>query len=183
VRPTIALIGFMGAGKSCIGRLAASRLGVSFADTDEEVSRRHGPIPELFTRFGEAGFRELEREVVLDVLAQAARDGAVVALGGGAVLDPDVRATLSGTWLVAWLTAPADVMWRRIARGTPGDRPLAPDRATFERLSAERSAVYEAAADLVIVNDGSKTVEGVVDELTEALAPRLRVRRGSRGTR
>src|SRR5919202_3957131 len=93
---TVALIGPMGAGKSSIGRRLAKGLDLPFTDTDVEIARRHGPIPELFAVGGEAGFRALERTVVAEALAG---DG-VVALGGGAVLDPDTRRDLERSTVV-----------------------------------------------------------------------------------
>ena len=84
----------MGAGKTQVGRLVARRLGVPFVDTDKVLSVRHGTIPALFEQRGEEGFRELERDVVLEQLAAAELGARVVALGGGAVTIDDVREAL-----------------------------------------------------------------------------------------
>ncbi len=78
----LALIGFMGAGKTTVGRQVAERIGRPFVDTDEEIEKRHGPIPELFER-GEPEFRRLEEQIVAEALAGPK---AVIALGGGAIL-------------------------------------------------------------------------------------------------
>src|SRR4051794_36346481 len=79
----IALVGFMGAGKSTLGREVAARLGRPFLDVDDEVERTEGPIWELFAERGEAAFRELEARVVRD--ASSRREPSVIAVGGGAV--------------------------------------------------------------------------------------------------
>ena len=80
---SIALIGFMGAGKTQVGRLVARRLRVPFVDTDKVLPVRHGAMPLLFEQRGERGFRDLERAVVLEQLAAAELSERVVALEGG----------------------------------------------------------------------------------------------------
>ena len=81
----VALVGFMGAGKSVVGRLVAKRLKAPFIDTDALIEEREGPIAAIFAARGELGFRALERDVVVQVLESALREPCVVALGGGAV--------------------------------------------------------------------------------------------------
>ncbi|MFX5684625.1 shikimate kinase, partial [Acinetobacter baumannii] len=83
----LVLIGPMGAGKTSVGRRVARALGEPFSDTDKIVVRDHGPIPDLFRAHGEAHCRSRER----DAVAEALERGGVVALGGGAVLDPVTR--------------------------------------------------------------------------------------------
>ena len=127
----VALIGFMAAGKSVVGRLAARRLQMPFVDTDALVEEREGPIAEIFAVRGEQAFRVIERDVVVEVLETALREPCVVALGGGAVLNGDVREALRRLPHVAWLTAPADVLWARVRSAAPGGRPLALDEPAF----------------------------------------------------
>jgi shikimate kinase len=153
------LVGFMASGKSAVGRVAAGRLKRPFVDTDGVIEAAHGPIPAIFARGGETLFREVEGAIVLDVIGASRADGAVVALGGGAVTIPAVRTALSKTPLVVWLTAPADVLWERARRAPQGTRPLADDEAAFRALLAEREGLYRDVADAIVTNDGSRTLE------------------------
>ena len=141
----LVLIGPMGAGKSSVGRRVARALGESFTDTDKVIAREHGPIPEVFERFGEAHFRALERAAVVDALAE----GGVVALGGGAILNADTRADLARQRVVL-LTVSPQIVASRI-RG--GGRPLLADPdplARWQRIYAERRGLYEEVADLTL---------------------------------
>jgi len=141
----IALVGFMGAGKSTIGRGVAERTARPFVDTDEEIERLHGPIPELFER-GEPEFRRIEEQVVAEALAGPP---AVLALGGGAVLSERTRERLRATAFVAHVDVDVAEAWERV-RGS--DRPLARSEDDFRRLHAERQGVYAEAADSVVEN-------------------------------
>ncbi len=130
----VALLGFMGAGKTTVGRLLAPILGWRFLDTDEILVERHGAsIASLFERFGEPRFREWEAEVVASALAQ---DEAVIALGGGAVEHAGTREVLFGDagTLTVFLETPLPVALTRCA-GEPGP-PVRPVLADAERLHA-----------------------------------------------
>lgn len=137
----------MGTGKTAVGRVLAGRTGRELVDTDAVIAERAGPIPEIFERLGEDGFRRLEREAVR-VLAD--RAGLVVATGGGTVLDPANRAALVASGDVVCLTAGVDAIVERVsAGGGPARRPLlaggAPGegvRARVEALLAERAEDY-----------------------------------------
>lgn len=136
----LALIGFMGAGKSTVGRRLARMIDMEFADSDAEVVRRHGPIPEIFAQQGEARFRRFEREA-LELLC--ARDSCVIAVGGGAVLDPANRALLRRRCLLVHLAISPEVAHARVIRRT--HRPLLGETPTLERvrgLLAERAQAY-----------------------------------------
>ena len=135
----LALIGFMGAGKSTLGRELARLTHRPFVDTDEEIERRFGPISELFER-GEPEFRRIEEQIVAEALAGPT---AVIALGGGAVLAEATQARLDRTAFIAWVPVDADTAWSRV--GDSG-RPLAQDRERFGRLYDERSEVYDVLA-------------------------------------
>jgi 3-dehydroquinate synthase len=160
----LALIGFMGAGKSETGRLIAERRGLEFHDADTEIERRAGrPVREIFTADGEARFRELEAEVIADLLA---RGPAVVALGGGAVREPTTT-RLRELARVVWLDVDAGTAWARIG-GDP-TRPLAADEAGFRRLHEERTAAYAAAADIYLdASAGPDVVAGSLDHASLA---------------
>lgn len=141
----VVLTGFMGTGKSTVGRLLAERLGYAFVDTDAVIVERHGPIPEIFATRGEAAFRTLEREVAAEL---AAADGHVIATGGRMLLDPSNAAVLGASGRVLCLTAELDTILARVAAdGVAHDRPLlaGPDvEARIEALLAERAEGYGA---------------------------------------
>ncbi len=176
---TAVLVGFMAAGKSAVGRAAAARLGLPFVDTDAAIEAAHGPIAALFARGGERLFREVERDVVLDVLSSPGSAKPLVALGGGAVTIAAVRAALAEAPLVVWLRAPADVLWERARRAPAGTRPLAEDEAAFRALLAERDALYREVAGAIVLNDGSRALSDVADEVVALVRGASEIRRAS----
>jgi len=166
----VALVGFMGVGKTAVGRALAGLLSVRFVDTDDLVTDVAGPIPEVFERQGEAGFRVIERDVVVAAVEAALADPAVLALGGGAVLDDDVREALRRLPHVVWLVAPAAVLWRRVSAPGRAARPLVRDQESFTRLLDEREAVYRSVATRTMTCDGSLPPDAVAAELALSLA-------------
>jgi shikimate kinase len=167
-RPTVALVGFMGAGKSAVGERLAAALGLPFVDTDELIIAEAGPIPEIFADRGEQGFRTLEAQIVTAAIADAVQRPCVLALGGGAVLSGEVRAALRRLPCVVWLAAPADVLWSRVVSGGAHERPLAGDEATFSSLLASREPLYREVATLTR-ETGRSSVAAVVAEITGTL--------------
>ncbi|HEU4656587.1 MAG TPA: iron-containing alcohol dehydrogenase [Capillimicrobium sp.] len=147
-RPGRALvfIGFMGAGKSSAAREVATALGIRSVDSDKVVEERLGcSVEESFARHGEARFREEEERVCVELL-DGAGDGDVISLGGGAIGSEATRAALARHTTVL-VDLDLETAWSRAAgRG----RPLATDRAAFDRLYAEREPTYRALADAVI---------------------------------
>lgn len=137
VKP-VALVGFMGAGKSTVGALLAERLGVGFADLDDEIERAWGPIPDQIATDGEAAFRAREAEVVRRLCGDPV---GVLATGGGAWVDPDSRAGLQQAYVTVYLRAPLAVL---AERGGASGRPLWDERVA-ERFAA-RQPLYEQAA-------------------------------------
>jgi shikimate kinase/3-dehydroquinate synthase len=135
----LALIGFMGAGKSTIGRDVAARTARPFVDTDEEIERLHGPIAELFER-GEPQFRRIEEQVVAEALAGPP---AVIALGGGAVVSEHTRERLSAHAYTILIDVDVDDAWGRV-KGS--NRPLARDAAAFRQLYDDRQEIYGASS-------------------------------------
>ena len=135
-----ALIGFMGAGKSTLGRELARLTHRPFVDTDEEIESRFGPIGELFER-GEPEFRRIEEQLVAETLAGPT---SVIALGGGAVLSEKTRERLARSAFVARVPVDVDTAWSRV--GESG-RPLARDREQFGRLYDERASLYDRVAE------------------------------------
>ncbi len=148
----LALVGFMGAGKSTVGARVARLADRPFVDTDAELERLHGPIPALFEERGEPEFRRLEEAVVAEALAEDVP--AVLALGGGAVLSQRTRALLRRRAFVVHLQVEAEAAWSRVRRS---DRPLARDEGAFRRLFEERAPVYRD-----IAHAEAQDVEGVL---------------------
>jgi len=145
VRRLLFLVGFMGSGKSTVGRLLAGRLGWTFEDVDDEIERLQGrTINQIFAEQGEAHFRALERERLEDIAARAADAPAVVALGGGTVAQPanlDLLRAAGG--VTVWLECPLEELRRR-CRGM-NNRPLFRDPASFEQLYRRRLPYYQQA--------------------------------------
>jgi shikimate kinase / 3-dehydroquinate synthase len=139
----IALIGFMGAGKTTVGREVARLTERLFVDVDEEIVARHGPIPDLFEA-GEPGFRRIEERVVAEALV--AREPRVVALGGGALGSEATRRLLRETAFTILLSVEVEEAWRRVRAS---DRPLAQSEDAFRRLYEARQPDYRETADAV----------------------------------
>ena len=166
-RERVVLIGFMGAGKTSVGRLVAARLKWTFIDSDHEVVRRAGlSVREIFERDGEAGFRRLERDAVT---AAIARPRIVLALGGGAVESPEVRRRVWGDGFVIYLAASADVLERRLSAGeSTGTRPLL-DGGFPAALLRAREPHYRNAHRTVVTT--GRNVDAVAEEIVATLAP------------
>jgi shikimate kinase len=160
----IVLIGFMGAGKTVVGRALSERLGLQLFDTDRMVEEAAGqPIADLWDAEGEEGFRAREHDAVLHACAGSGR---VIACGGGAVLEIRNYGILKGAGTLVYLRAPAAVLHERV--GIALDRPLLREEGAFDKLLAERQPAYESAADLIVDTDG-RTPEGVAAEIEERL--------------
>ena len=169
-RPTVVLIGFMGAGKSTVGRIIADRLGVDFIDTDAEIVARTGEsIPDIFASRGAQAFRELESEVVLDLLA--AHRG-VVALGGGAVTTESIRVALDGHRVVHLRIGAED----GFSRVSGSDRPLLAGENPAQRyreLLDERADIYVDVATIDVdaaVGKADDVADVVITEIARELA-------------
>lgn len=163
----LVLVGLMGVGKTAVGTRCAERLARPFIDTDALVEVATGTsVAELFASAGEAAFRDLERRAVED--ACSSPDAAVIACGGGAVLDPDSRGRLAAAGTVVWLRAAPAQLAARVGDGS--ERPLlrpGPSTATLTRLAEARAPAYEAVADVAIDTD-DLSVDGVADAVLAA---------------
>ena len=150
-RKALVFIGFMGAGKSTVAGEVASALGTKALDTDRLLEAQFGhSIAEQFEQGGEASFREAEEQLACRLLTQA-QPGTVIALGGGSVLSPKVRAALA-PHLTVLLNVGVKVAWKRVGGGSSGQekRPLATDRAAFLALYESRAGLYEELADAIL---------------------------------
>ena len=147
--PGIYVVGFMGSGKSTIGRLLAHRLGWSFFDTDDEIeAAERTSISEIFEKRGEPEFRRIETEIVRQhaLWIEHGRP-AVLALGGGAFAQPENRRILEDRGLAVWLDCPYEIIARRC--GQAAHRPLARDPEKLAALFESRRESY-ALADIHI---------------------------------
>ncbi|MFY7951067.1 MAG: shikimate kinase [Armatimonadaceae bacterium] len=145
----VVLIGFMGCGKTTLGRLLAKRLDATFVDTDRLVESEFGPIPALFESRGEAFFRDRESEVIDRACTER---GLVIATGGGAVLRPANCEAMRSSGLVIWLTARVDIIVSRTSRRRHS-RPLldvADPRERVLRLLGERSPLYRGCSHRIV---------------------------------
>lgn len=160
--PRAVLIGPPAAGKSRLGKRIAQRLSLRFSDTDSMVSAIHGPIPQIFAQHGEEQFRRWERDAVVEALS---RDG-IVALGGGAIVNPETQRDLEGVTVVL-VTASAEAIEPRLTEGT---RPLlAGGIEAWKRLVLERQPIYDRLAN-IRVDTGRGTMDGIADDLAARLA-------------
>ena len=158
----ITLTGFMGSGKTTVGKVLADFLGCPFMDLDDLVVKKAGKsIPDIFAQDGEPAFRELEARLLRQTVAKYAESTAVLALGGGAVLAPASAALLHEKTVCIYLRATLDTLLARLAGETAG-RPLA-DSSLADRL-ASREPIYEKTAHVIIDTDGLSPDE-VADEI------------------
>jgi shikimate kinase len=171
--PQVILTGFMATGKTEVGRRLARALGRPFVDTDGLVEAEAGrSVPDIFATDGEPRFRELERKAVERACTMA---DAVVATGGGTLLDPENRRRLAAAGPIVCLAAAPEVILRRV--GDPAARPLLVNGngrpgglARVQALLAERAGVYAMAAHTVDTTD--LTVDEVVERVRTLVAGR-----------
>lgn len=162
-RPRVVLVGPMGAGKTTVGRLLAERWGVGFRDTDHDVEQRAGrSVSDIFVDDGEAAFRELERQAVVEALRS--HEG-VLALGGGAVLDPATRDALAGHDVVFLRVGLSDAA-SRVGLGVSRPLLLGNVRGRMKQLLDERTPLYEAVARWTVDTDGRRPTD-VADDIVK----------------
>ncbi|MEV5754150.1 shikimate kinase [Actinoallomurus sp. NPDC052308] len=162
----VVVIGPPGSGKTTVGLLVAERLGVPFRDTDHDVEATAGkPIGEIFVDDGEERFRALERAAVREALET--HDG-VIALGGGAILDPATQEDLAGHRVVYLEVGLSDAV-KRV--GLASARPLLVlnPRSQFRKLMEERRPIYERLAALRVATDGREPAE-IAEEIVKGLS-------------
>jgi shikimate kinase len=163
VTDKIYLVGFMAAGKTTVARALARRLQWQAVDIDELIERRERmTVTEIFARHGEAYFRAAERAVLFEHIAPR---HLVVATGGGTFADVQNRTAINMDGVSIWLDVPLERLIERVP--ADGRRPLAADRAGFERLYHLRRVAYEQAQ--IRLDASLASVEALVDELIDRL--------------
>ena len=169
MKTNIALIGFMGTGKTAVGRALAEKLGMGFVELDLLIEQKAGKsIPDIFRQDGETAFRELEIEVTRGI---SKSENLVIACGGGVVLNKINIDRLRGSSRIVYLTAPPKVILKRVA-GEKGQRPLLEvdnPSLTIREMLDFRKPFYERAADIKI--DTSKLD---IDSVAEQIISRLK---------
>lgn len=166
----LVLVGFMGSGKTTVGRLLAARLGWHFCDLDDRIEAAAGaPITTIFAQSGEAAFRRIEHEVLELALTEMAKPRRVVlALGGGTVVQPENQQLLRQAGAVSvFLQIPIEVLLLRCARMT--HRPLFRDEASFRALYEYRLPFYRQAQHTVVAGD--EPPERMVERVLQLFTP------------
>lgn len=160
MRRHLILTGFMGSGKTTVGRILARQLKWEFIDTDEEICHRLGmTIPEIFACYGEQTFRQVEAQVCADLSARSAPT--VIALGGGALIHAETRRLLEERGYIFALTCPIEEILRRLGEGD--GRPLfRPQRESLESLLKARAPIYERYPQ---IDTTARTPEEVAAEI------------------
>ena len=161
------LIGYRATGKTTVARLLSERLSCQAVDADDIIeTRAEMPIKEIFAVDGEAGFRDLETEIVKEL---SQRSDTVVALGGGALQRPENRQQLFGTGVMIWLQAAAETIQRRI-EGDPATAERRPNLTVaggfqeIQQLLSAREPVYQECADYQVDTE-DKSPESVADAI------------------
>ena len=161
----IILTGFMGTGKSTVGRILAKRLDLKHVDTDKMIERRHGPIPRIFEALGEDGFRQIERDIAKELTTDV---GYVISTGGRFMLDPDNVALLRDGNRIFCLVAELDVIMERVMRRRSSRPMLAGDdpQARVEDLMRKRAEGY---GQFEAVSTDERPPAKVVDDIISRL--------------
>jgi shikimate kinase len=169
VNRPIVILGFMGAGKTTVGRELARRLGCSFVDLDEQIVQRESKsIADIIREAGEPAFRALESQTLAELLG--ARQAGVIALGGGTwSTAANRRAIIASDAVSLWLDAPFELCWQRICESAV-ERPLAPNESATRILFAERRSDYEQGQVHLEVEVGH-SVEETVTAILERIGP------------
>jgi len=167
------LVGFMGAGKTSVGRALSLQLNWAFEDLDDRIERREGrTVPEIFRDSGEVEFRRVEHDALRSIVEELAGGaGRIVALGGGAFVQNNNAALLKESGVpTVFLAAPVDHLWRRCSKqaSESGNQPpLHQRREQFAQVYEKRHKIYECASFKVQTEDRS------IDEIAAEIARRL----------
>lgn len=163
----IFLIGFMGAGKSTVARHLQKRLKMNLAEMDERIEKEQGmTIPEIFEKYGESRFRNLESELILTIGKEG---NTIVSCGGGVVVRPENIDYMKKNGRVFYLKTSPETVYNRVKDST--NRPILNGNMNVEYIAGlmeKRRALYEGAADITITTDG-KSVDEITDEIIIAI--------------
>ena len=162
------LVGFMGAGKTTVGRALSARVGWPFEDLDDRIqAREKRVIAQIFQESGEAAFRDAEHAALSELLAECSVQPRVVALGGGAFVDPGIRSCLEeGQIPTVFLDAPVAELFRR-SEQPEVNRPLRRNPEQFRQLYERRRAEYLKAT--IRIDTDAKIVGSVAQEIISEL--------------
>ena len=163
----IFLVGFMGSGKTSVGRILSRRLGWRFEDLDDRIQKREGrSIAQIFRQSGEKQFRQAEHVALRDLLQESRATDVVIALGGGAFVQAENRALMNARGRrTVFLDAAPDELWRRCQDSE--DRPLQGDQQHFRYLYERRLRHYRKAS--IRVETGGKDLESIAEEIVATL--------------
>lgn len=172
---SIILVGFMGAGKSTVGRFLARRLGVCFVETDDMIAARAGkPVPVIFAEHGEPHFRALEAETLALLDDKQAH---VIATGGGFPCRPGAMERLRALGTVVWLAGDFDALYERASR--PGVRPMLAGRSREEAAALYESRKPYYGQAHFAVDSTHLGVDGVVSRILRHVRERERAMRAA----
>ena len=163
--PVAVLVGAPGAGKSTVGRRLATALDVDFADADALIEAEMGmSVSDIFVTLGEPAFRAKELEVIAKALRES---NGVLALGGGAIVNPDTREALQGEQVI-WLQVDIASATSRVGMNTARPLLIGNVRGRMAELMAERAPLYEEVSTITVNTSGRKVRE-IVDEIVAQL--------------
>ena len=164
----ICLIGYMGCGKTSVGRFVSDRLDMAFMDTDEMIETLEGrSIPQIFKENGESHFRELEHDLLCKLTAEDDLKDTVLSTGGGIVMDKGNRPLIKDLGTVFYLRAGADTLYKRVGKGA--GRPLLDTDDMYKKICDMlilRGPVYEECSDHIIDTD-ELDIEGAAKKILE----------------
>jgi shikimate kinase len=167
----LVLIGFMGTGKTTVGRKLAKKFGLKFVDTDHEIEKITGhKVTEIFKKFGEIRFRSEEKAAVRRIIRE---DNQVIATGGGVVLDPENVQMLKQNGITICLSAESEIIFQRVKHKKT--RPLlqtANQLETINKLLAERHPYYQCAE--FVLDTSERNLDQVVEEISKIYREKLR---------
>lgn len=181
-RKNLILIGFMGTGKTSVGRYLADRKGAVHIDLDARIEEESGvSVAEIFEQQGERAFRQIETQVLQEVYEQirsdiekADRKGYILSCGGGSVLYPANVDLLRTMGSIVWLTASPKSVYERLA--STSDRPLLRHRKSMEsiaKLMQQRESVYEKVRADLVIDTSDQSIEAVGEKILKAMSERM----------
>ncbi len=168
MKDNIALIGFMGSGKTTVGRVLSKIMDMKFVDIDKIISAREKKsIASIFEEKGQKYFRDLEREIILQ---ESTKNNCVIATGGGSIIDNENIKNLKETSYIIYLDCTVDCLYQRLKNNTT--RPILNQtddkKRLIEELYEKRRFLYEISADFTVEIDSNSNIHETVDKIKEA---------------